>query len=312
MENICLKAHAKVNLSLRITAKRADGYHEIVSFMQGTGLHDIVELKKCSLNATKYNLPHCTINGIVVYLCTDAKTIPTDMSNLVFKGIKALTDACPDADYPDAFIVHIEKMLPVAAGLAGGSGNAAVCMLGLNALAGYPLDMRALMAAGVSAGADVPFSIFMNAYRNRSELAELDGIEEAADSAWTAGIGEIVESAEPVARYAVMANPGTSVSTQAAYEAMDRIGYSDAAEDARLMFVNDMEAYTLAEQPETTALKDFMMTALGANEVLMSGSGPTMVAYYTDKNKAEKGFAALEEYRKSNEAVRVWRTDTGI
>ena len=142
MESIKLNAHAKMNLSLEVVGKRPDGYHEIVSLMQGIGLCDVVKIKKCPQNGTKYNLPHCTINGHVVYLCTNENTIPTDMSNLAIKGIAAMATSS-DTLFPGMdLIVDIEKKLPVAAGIAGGSGNAAVTMLGLNALAGYPMSLR--------------------------------------------------------------------------------------------------------------------------------------------------------------------------
>ena len=133
MDKITLNAHAKINLSLEITGKRPDGYHEIVSFMQGLGLHDVMSIEKCSQNGTKYNLPHCTVNGIVVYLCTDAKTIPTDMDNLAFRAVKAFMDAMGGADHAkygltDQLLIDIRKDLPVSAGIGGGSANAAACL----------------------------------------------------------------------------------------------------------------------------------------------------------------------------------------
>jgi 4-diphosphocytidyl-2-C-methyl-D-erythritol kinase len=314
MESIKLNAHAKINLSLRITGKRPDGYHDIVSFMQGTGLYDVVEMTFCLENGTKYNLPHCTINGIVVYLCTDVKTIPTDMSNLAFKGVKALLNAYRDrglaaADMPE-LLIKLDKRLPVAAGIAGGSGNAAACMLGLNALMGNPFSLRELMETGTSVGADVPFSIFMNAYRNRKVLADLKGIEEARDSAWTAGIGDIVEAADPVSRYVILANPGTGVSTKSAYEAMDSIGYSGVDANDRRLFINDFEKYTLTEHPKADRLKRLMQKCAGADEVLMSGSGPTIVAYYKEKKGAETGMKALAA--SSEDGVKLWQTATGL
>ena len=103
MNKITLNAHAKTNLSLEITGKRPDGYHDIVSFMQGVGLHDVLSIEKCTQKATKYKLPHCTVNGIVVYLCTDAKTIPTDMDNLAFRAVKAFTDALGARDSEKLF-----------------------------------------------------------------------------------------------------------------------------------------------------------------------------------------------------------------
>ena len=316
MEEIRLNAHAKVNLSLEITGKRPDGYHEIVSFMQGTGLHDVVKIKKCSQKATKYNLPHCTINGIVVYLCTDTKTIPADMSNLAFKGVRAFADAyeaagLPADKIPEALLIDIQKKLPVAAGIAGGSGNGAAAMLGLNAILGHPFTLRELMRIGTAIGADVPFSLFMNAYRSRDALAGLRGIEEARDSAWTSGIGDIVEGAEPVHRHVILANPGVAVSTKAAYEAMDSIGYGNAENREHRLFVNDLEKYTLAEQPAAAELKSLMLEELAADEVLMSGSGPTIAAYYKDAGRAAAGMEALSAHIRPESRISAWLTETG-
>ena len=317
MDSITLNSHAKINLSLEITGRRPDGYHDIVSFMQGTGLHDVVTVKKCSQKATKYNLPHCTINDVVVYLCTDTRTIPTDMSNLALKAVKAFADGLADAGHaaaimPGGLEIDIQKDLPVAAGIAGGSGNAAVCLLGLNELTGRPFSLRQLMSIGTRIGADVPFSVFMNAHRNRTVLSGLAGIEEAADSALVSGIGEIVQAAKSIPAHVILANPGTSVSTKEAYEAMDAIGYSDKSCGEPRLFVNDMEKYTIAADPAAAALRNFMRERLGADQVLMSGSGPTMVAYFKDDNKALQGMAVMEELMQSNASVRAWMTDTGI
>ncbi len=313
MNKITLNAHAKTNLSLEITGKRPDGYHDIVSFMQGVGLHDVLSIEKCTQKATKYNLPHCTVNGIVVYLCTDAKTIPTDMDNLAFRAVKEFTDAIGVRDRDkyiptDTLLIDIRKDLPVAAGIGGGSANAAVVLLGLNEMTGRPFTLRQLMNIGAGFGADVPFSTFMNAYRNRGVLAGLEGLEEASDAAWTAGIGEIIEPAESVPRYVILANPGTAISTKAAYKAFDEIGYT-AAE--KKLFINDMEKYTLRADRKAATLKRFMDERLDAKELLMSGSGPTMVAYYEDVNKARKGMTALAELIEEDCSIRAWLTDSG-
>ena len=316
MEKITLNAHAKTNLSLEIVGKRPDGYHDIVSFMQGIGLHDVLSIEKCTQKATKYNLPHCTVNGIVVYLCTDAKTIPTDMDNLAFRAVKAFMDATGESDpekigLTDPLLIDIRKDLPVSAGIGGGSANAAACLLGLNEMAGRHFTLRQLMEIGAGFGADVPFSTFMNAYRNRDLLAGLEGIDEARDSAWTAGIGEIVEAAESVPRYVILANPGTAVLTKLAYEAMDAIGYADAGTAGRRLFVNDMEKYTLKADKKAATLKNFMLESLDAQEVLMSGSGPTMVAYYEDIDKARRGMASIAEWAAQDISIRAWLTDSG-
>ena len=311
MESITLNAHAKINLSLRIIGKRPDGYHEIVSFMQGTGLHDVVTIKKCSGNATKYTYTRCNLNGLLVYLCTASETMPMDKSNLAFKGAEAFLKAYEGDALPEEVTIEIDKRLPVAAGIAGGSGNAAAAMLGLNALAGHPLSLRELMSAGSAVGADVPFSLFMNAYRNRDALKGLRGLEEAKDSAWTGGIGDIVEAAEPVTRTVILANPGTGVSTKAAYEAMDSIGYSDIDREDRSLFVNDMESYTLNEHAKAAELKRIMQEHLSADEVLMSGSGPSIIAYYKDVDKASEDIKLLTELTRNESGIRIWLTDTG-
>lgn len=317
MDKIKLNAHAKINLSLEIIGKRPDGYHDLVSFMQGMDLHDVMSIEKCSQKATKYNLPHCTVNGIVVYLCTDAKTIPTDMDNLAFRAVKAFTDAIghngPEAHrLTDTLLIDIRKDLPVSAGIGGGSANAAACLLGLNEMTGRPFTLRQLMSIGGEFGADVPFSTFMNAYRNRRVLEGLEGLDEASDSAWTYGIGDIVEAAESVPRHVILANPGTAVLTKAAYKAFDEIGYTDQESAGSRLFVNDMEKYTLRADPKAASLKRFMLERLDAEEVLMSGSGPTMVAYYKDIDKAREGIATIAGLAAADVSIRAWLTDTGI
>ena len=319
MEKISLKAHAKLNLSLEVVGRRDDGYHNIVSLMQGIDLCDVLTIKKCPQNATKYNLPHCTIDGLAVYLCTDASTIPTDMNNLAFKGIAALMSAAASrqtnyAEFSEgtgSLIIEIEKRLPVAAGIAGGSGNAAASMLGLNALMGYSFTLRELMDIGEGVGADVPFSLFMNASRNRATLCGLAGIEEASDTAWIGGIGDEVTTAEPVPRSVILANPGISVSTAEAYRAIDEIGY-DESKGKGTLFVNDLEKYTLANYPEASELKKFMEDTLDADEILMSGSGPTMAAYYINEEKAADDAAAFTKRASGRKNWSIWLSKTGI
>ena len=234
------------------------------------------------------------------------------MNNLALKGIKTLLK-WNDTRFPEADIfVEIDKQLPVAAGIAGGSGNAAAAMLGLNELMGAPWSLRELMKIGAEVGADVPFSIFMNAYRNKDVLPGLEGIDEACDAAWITGIGDGVEPATAVERYVIMANPGIAVSTAEAYKAIDELGYNDTnPAGTRKLFVNDLERYTLASYRKAAVLKELMEDMLSADEVLMSGSGPTIAAYYKEeKNAAED--AVLMQERVSDPGLKIWLTDTGI
>jgi 4-diphosphocytidyl-2-C-methyl-D-erythritol kinase len=109
----------------------------------------------------------------------------------------------------------------------------------------------------------------------------------------------------------ILANPGTGVSTKAAYEAMDSIGYSDVDKEDQTLFVNDMESYTLMEHSRAAALKQIMQDKLSADEVLMSGSGPSIVAYYRDSNKASEDMQLLAELTGDMPGVRMWLSDTG-
>lgn len=237
------------------------------------------------------------------------------MDNLAFRAVKVFTDALGEGyqekhGLTDALLIDIRKDLPVSAGIGGGSANAAACLLGLNEMTGRPFTLRQLMSIGGTFGADVPFSTFMNAYRNRKVLEGLEGLEEASDAAWTYGIGDIIERAESIPRYVIMANPGTAVLTKAAYKAFDEIGYTDP-DSAGKLFVNDMEKYTLKADKKAALLKKLMLEDLDAEEVLMSGSGPTMVAYYKDIDKAGKGLATLAEMATKDASIRAWLTDTG-
>ncbi len=180
-------------------------------------------------------------------------------------------------------------------------------MLALNAMCENPLSLRELMDIGASVGADVPFSIMMNARMNEDVLTGLAGLDEASVSARMQGIGEIVEPMEPIERYIIMANPGIAVSTKEVYEAIDSL-----PENKRIklgLWGNMMEAYTLESYDEADKLKAKMESCLNADKVLMSGSGPTMVAYYSDK---DKWLADCEHEDWIEEGWRVWPSTTGI
>ena len=315
-----INAYAKINLSLDVLGRRDDGYHYISSLMQDIGLHDIVKINKCSKIGAKYNAVHCSISKVDVYLCMNVNTIPLDENNLAIKGAKAILEAMDqrgllDANesshqlcYGDAVSIEIDKRLPVAAGIAGGSGNAAAAMLGINALAGSPLSLREIMTIGAEVGADVPYSLMMNANKNSEVLADLPGISESSSAAHMTGIGDIVTPVEPIKRYIIMINPGISVSTRDAYEAIDELkNYSDASG----IFTNQLEKYTLASYPEAATLKAAMQEHLRAELVLMSGSGPTMVAYYSDEATAQSDYDSIQGADWLGAASRAWLTVTG-
>ena len=202
----------------------------------------------------------------------------------------------------------MDKKLPVAAGIAGGSGNAAGCMLATNALCGNPFSLRELMVLGASVGADVPFSLMMNARKNRAVFSELPGVEEASVAAEIEGIGEIVRPTEPKPYGVILMNPGIGVSTREVYEALDAQTGRSVEEK---LFFNRMEEYTLKQYPEAKALKDAMEANLRADRVLMSGSGPTMVAYYNSMAQAESDYRMAKDAPWIRDNWKVWYTESG-
>ena len=306
-----LKSYAKINLSLDILGVRPDGYHNISSFMQNIGIFDELNIEKCTQNGTKYNFTHCSICKVDVYLCSSVKTIPQGLDNLAVRGAKAILEHFAEkgiAHDINSLWINIEKKLPIAAGIAGGSGNAAVTMLAINALAGYPLSLDELIDIGSKVGADVPFSILMNAKMNEDELQGLKGIDAASVAAMMTGIGDVVEPTEPIHRYIIMANPGISVSTQEAYRAIDAL---QNRSDESGLFTNHLEKYTLANYPKAKELKELMMEHLNAEKVLMSGSGPTMVAFYQDEETARADFDKMLRDGWLKETGKAWLTETG-
>ena len=210
--------------------------------------------------------------------------------------------------------IEIDKKLPVAAGIAGGSGNAAVVMLGVNHLLGSPLSMRDLMEVGVKVGADVPFSIMMNACLNADELKGLPQLGEASCAAIVSGIGEVVEAVMPRPYFVILFNPGIAVSTKEVYEAIDRKleGAELAQREADVnRFYNELELYTLTNYREVQNLVSRIREHLHADEVLMSGSGPTVAAYYTEETRFEADCEALESARWVEPTWRYWKTKSG-
>lgn len=301
MNKITLNAYAKINLSLEIIGRRPNGYHDIDSVMQGISLCDVI-----TVSDNEEGELICSFEGVKLYMSSDSNEMPFDESNLAIKGLKAVIREakCRSITLPQAIAVSIDKRLPVAAGIAGGSGNAAGAMLGANALLDEAFSLRELMDIGTGVGADVPFSILMNAARNRELLTNLIDIDDASVSARATGIGEILERTEPVKMSIIMANPGIGVSTKEVYEAID-------SEEERIpergLFFNRMEEYTLEAYPEASELKSEMSKHLRADKILMSGSGPTIVAYYESSKEAKEDYSRVGSWLKAG-----WRAWLGV
>lgn len=260
MKELVMESYGKVNLALDVLYKREDGYHEINSVMQQISLKDTLifsDLKQ----------------GIVIE--SDSKNIPLDENNLVHRAWLKLKEI---SNINRGIHIRIEKNIPVAAGLAGGSSNCATTLVALNQLWNLGLSMRELMDIGVSIGADIPFCL-------------LGGTAKAQ------GIGEVLTKLKPFKdKYILLGNPGIEVSTLDAYKKIDlnkvRLNIDELIkcmedEDLKCVaknFKNAMEPAIIKEHPIISQIKDSMLLngALGA---LMSGSGPTVFGLFDDQDK---------------------------
>lgn len=283
MNEIKVKALAKVNLGLDILRKREDGYHDVRMIMQTIHLYDQLEIKK-----TKEPGIHITAN---------LDFLPTDENNLIYKAAKLMQDTYRLEQGVD---VNLQKHIPVAAGMAGGSTDAAAVLYGMNELFALKLKRKKLMELGVSIGADVPYCLMRG-----TALAE--------------GIGEQLKSLPPMPKCPVLiAKPAVSVSTKFVYEHLkldENTVHPDI--DAQLAALskgdlkgvaahmgNLLETVTIQAYPVIDEIKRCMLEN-GAINAMMSGSGPTVFGLFEDEGIAKK---ALETMRETGLAKQVYLT----
>lgn len=272
MDYIKMKALAKINLGLDVVRKREDGYHEVRMIMQTISLYDKIFIKKTKNTGIKVS--------------TNLYYLPNNENNLVYKAAKLLID---EFEIKNGVSMKLEKYIPVAAGMAGGSADAAAVLIGMNKLFGLGLSRKQLMDRGVSIGADVPYCIMRG-----TALAE--------------GIGERLTKLKPLPKcYILIAKPGISVSTKFVYGNLkadeiekhpDIDGIIEAIDNADILSVaerlgNVLEDVTIREYPVIDELKQFMKDR-GALNSLMSGSGPTVFGIFTDKDMADKAYMELK------------------
>ena len=266
MKELSLRAYAKVNLGLDVVRKREDGYHEVSMVMQTVKLYDRLQMKK--------------IDEDRIVLTTSLKFLPVDENNLVYKAVKMLKEEFQIAEGVEIFL---EKHIPVAAGMAGGSTDCAAALFGMNRLFQLGLSENELMERGVKLGADVPYCIMRG-------------------TALSEGIGEVLTPLNPMPHcYIVVAKPPISVSTKYVYEHLDLAhlqhhpdiaGMVEGLQKGDLTMITDrmenvLETVTEKEYKEIAQIKK-MMLEHGAVNSLMSGSGPTVFGIFTDKEVADK------------------------
>ena len=267
-----LKALAKINLGLDVTGRRENGYHDVRMVMQTIYLYDDVLIKKTEEP------------GIVVK--TNLSFLPINEDNIAYKAAKMLID---EFGIEQGVEIALDKHIPVAAGLAGGSSNAAAVLVGMNQMFDLKLSQQDLMERGVKLGADVPYCVMRG-----TVLAE--------------GIGEILSPLPPMPKcYILIAKPGINVSTKVVYEKLDSKPIEnhpdidaiiDGLEKSDLHKIaaslgNVLEAVTIEDYPIIEEIKDAMKHA-GALNAMMSGSGPTVFGIFDDKKDARAAKDAIK------------------
>ena len=263
MNQIDVMSYAKINLTLDVLRKREDGYHELKMIMHTVSLFDSINIRRSE-------------NGI--FLKTNLKYLPTDKRNIAYAAAQLFLEK---AGISDGVAINIKKTIPVAAGLAGGSSNAAAVLVGLNQMYGGIFTEDELCKMGEQLGSDVPFCI-------------------AGGCALCEGRGEILTQLPDLASTTfLIAKPPVRVSTADVYSnlkadklsehpdtdgVIDAIGRGDKEAVSVRMF-NVLETVTATRHPEIKRMKQEMID-MGATGSVMSGSGPTVIGLFKDKKLA--------------------------
>lgn len=277
MDTMYLKALGKINLGLDVLCRREDGYHEVDMVMQTVNIYDKIYL-------TKTKTPSIQVS-------TNLNFLPVNENNLVYRAAKLLMD---EFDIEGGLSIELFKYIPVAAGMAGGSSDAAAALYGVNRMYRLGLSLEELKMRGVKIGADVPFCLMRG-----TALAQ--------------GIGEklsVLPSCPDC--FIVLAKPAINVSTKFVYENLhanelpreahpDIRGLVAAMEQGDLQQMaekmgNVLERVTVKEYPIIDKIKQLMIEQ-GAIVSLMSGSGPTVFGLFDDETVAKQAYQAVKKSR---------------
>ena len=276
---LVLKAHGKINLGLDVVRRLENGYHEVRMIMQSVELADILTMRRLSEDR--------------VVLGTDKEGLPCDESNLAYKAAKLMKEKYAICGGVEIFL---EKRIPMAAGMAGGSADCAAVLKGMNELFGLELPLRELQAVGVKLGADVPYCLL-------------------GGCALSEGIGEVLTPLkQPPACILLLAKPYIDVSTKQIYESLKAeelekhpdidgmVQDIEAGDLERLCgkMENVLERVTGKIYPVIGEIEKTMREA-GALQAVMSGSGPTVFGIFREEEAARNGMRAIIEKDLANE-----------
>lgn len=271
MESLSLLARAKINLGLDVLRRREDGYHEVKMVMQTVGICDRLDFMK--------------LREDCIRISTDKEELPADEHNLIFKAVKLMKDTF---GITEGVFVKLEKNIPIAAGMAGGSTDAAAAIHGMDQLFALGLSLEEKQRLGVKIGADVPYCLM-------------------GGTALSEGIGEVLTALAPVPEaFLVVAKPDINVSTKFVYENLhaDRLirhpdidGMVESIQQGDLKGITDrmenvLETVTVKRYPVIEEMKAFLKEH-GAMNALMSGSGPTVFGVFEKEETARNAYEAM-------------------
>lgn len=273
MDTIVLRARGKINLTLDVVGKRENGYHDLRMIMQSINLYDTIKVKKTKSPGIKIE--------------NNLSWLPTDDKNIAYKAAQLFLE---ETGIESGIYINIHKRIPVAAGLAGGSSNAAAVLVGLNKIFETEFTRRQLMEMGLKLGADVPFCVLRG-----TALAE--------------GIGEelTVLPSFPY-MHVLLAKPNISVSTASVYKNLDiknirKHPQTDKVVEAirkgnKDFVINHMEnvlqEVTIKMHPQVQRIKDNMLKQ-GALGTMMSGSGPTVFGIFENREDCVRAAEFFKE-----------------
>lgn len=276
MQQMTIPTYAKINLSLDVVGKRENGYHDLKMVMQSVSLYDDVTVERTG--------------GTEISLTCNVPHVPCNESNIAAKAALRFFEALGKRE---GLRIHLEKRIPMAAGLAGGSGNGAGVLLALNEMYGHPFSPERLREIGLTVGADVPFCLL-----GGTALAE--------------GLGEVLTPLPPLPDCAILlVKPRFNISTVRVFTQLNwravryhpdtkglirQLTAGAVGSTARHMY-NVLETVTATEHPEINEIKSKMVD-FGAEGSIMSGSGPTVFGIFTNEDKAQ---AALSHFSKRYE-----------
>lgn len=289
MDSIKLQAYGKINLSLDVLRQREDGYHDVRMIMQTVKLHDNIDIEKTREPG--------------IHLKTNLSFLPVNENNLMYRAAKMLID---EFHIREGVSMQLKKVIPVSAGMAGGSTDAASVLYGMNKLFDLKLSIEDLKERGVKLGADIPFCLMRG-------------------TALSEGIGEILTPLPKLPPCPiVLAKPAISVSTKFVYQnlhvndlpesshpdvdsviaALNRHDVTEVAENMG----NILESVTCKHYPEIEDIKT-VMNELGAVNSIMSGSGPTVFGIFNDAHTAKKCYESLRFGKNRHLAKQVYLTE---